>query len=307
MSNDPRKIVMNLSLLAALVMLAGKLTAYSLTHSAAILSDAAESVVHGVATAFAAFSLWYAAQPADAGHPYGHRRIAYFSAGFEGALILAAALAVMWSGVSGLIHGVQLRNLGVGLTIAGSLAIINLVLGIALVRIGRKHNALILISNGKHILTDVLTTAAAVVGVGLVMLTGISWLDPLAALLIGASIMVSGARLARTSFAGLMDQVDPDLTQRLITGLGGCVGDGLIAGFHQLRCRRTDDEVWVDVHVLIPGELPMNTAHVRVTSVEEALRELFPQDRMHITSHLEPADHEAAHPGGHADAGDPLA
>lgn len=297
--NDERKVVMFLSLLASVVMLAGKLTAYMITHSAAIFSDAAESVVHGAATGLAAVSLWYAARPADADHTYGHGRIAYFSAGFEGALVSAAALVVIWNGVAGLLQGRELRNLGAGLAISAALAIINLVLGWALIRVGRAHNTLILIANGRHVLADVWTTAAAVVGVGLVMLTGVTWLDPAAALVIGLIILRNGARLVRESFGGLMDRVDPALTQRLTDGLQARADDGLIVDFHELRCRQVDDAIFIDVHVLVPGELNMGAAHERVTELERSVRSLFPQNRVQITSHLEPADHEAAHPGGH--------
>lgn len=290
---------MTASLLVSVLMLAGKLAAYFLTHSTALLSDAAESVVHGAATGFAAFSLWYARRPADAEHPYGHRRMAYFSAGFEGALVVAAAVAVIWSGVVGLIHGPELRNLGAGLAIAGLLALVNLVLGVSLIRVGRRFNALVLISNGKHVLADVLTTAAAIVGVGLVMLTGVAWLDPLAALFIGFSILVSGLALVRTSFGGLMDSVDPRLQDALVDALRAQADSGRIAGFHLLRCRRADDEIWADVHILLPGDLTMREAHRRVTAAEEAVRARFPRDTLRITTHLEPADHDAAHPGGH--------
>lgn len=287
-------------------MLAGKLTAYFLTHSTAIFSDALESVVHGAATTLAAFSLWYAARPADTGHPYGHGRIAYFSAGFEGALVFAASVAVISSGVIGLIRGPQLRHLGVGLGIAGALAAINLVLGVALVRVGRRHNALILVANGKHVLSDMWTTAAAIVGVGLVMLTRIEWLDPVAALLIGGLIMASGVSLVRGSFGGLMDQVDPDVSRRLIDSLQEQAAAGSIAGFHQLRCRSLNDELWIDVHLLVPGELPMVEAHAAVSRLEESIRHRFPNDKVHITSHIEPAEHETAHPGGHKGVSDPL-
>lgn len=297
---------MTASLLASVLMLAGKLSAYFLTHSAALLSDAAESVVHGAATAFAAFSLWYAGQPADAGHPYGHRRITYFSAGVEGTLVVAAAVAVLASGLHGLVMGVELRNLGTGLLISGALAAVNLVLGLTLIRVGRQHNTLVLIANGKHVLSDVLTTGAAIVGVGLVVLTGHTWLDPLAALLIGVLILISGVGLVRTSFRGLMDQVSPQVTQELVAALQAEVEGQVIAGYHQLRCRRADNELWVDVHVLIPGELRMSEAHRRVTRVEEAIRRRFPRDAVYITTHPEPADHDAAHPGGHGGPADPL-
>lgn len=305
-SRDPGKIAISVSLLASIVMLVGKLTAYYLTHSTAILSDAAESVVHGAATGLAAFSYWYAARPADTGHPYGHGRIAYFSAGFEGALVLAASVAVMCSGIVGLIRGPQLQHLGAGLVIAGVLAAINLALGLTLVRIGRKHNALILIANGKHVLSDMWTTVAAMAGVGLVMLTGITWLDPLAALIIGGIIMASGISLARRSYAGLMDEVDPDVSQRLIEHLEQRVREGEIAGFHQLRHRCVNNEFWIDVHVLVPGDVPIVDAHDRITALEGSICNLFPSEKVHITSHIEPAEHGAAHPDGHEGLSDPL-
>jgi len=287
-------------------MLVGKLTAYFVSHSMAILSDAAESVVHGAATGLAAFSLRYAAAPPDERHPYGHGRIAYFSVGFEGALVLAASLAVIGSGVVGLMRAPTFRDLGLGMALSGLLAAINLVLGLSLIRIGQRRNALILVANGKHVLSDMWTTLAAIVGVGLVMLTGVSWLDPLAALLIGVWIMGSGLTLVRRSFAGLMDEVEPELSDRLRAELHGQVRQGLIADFHQLRCRRLNDEIWVDVHVLVGGDEPMVAAHGKVTQMEDSIRRLFPRDRVHVTSHIEPVDHEAAHPGGHPGARDPL-
>ena len=293
-------------MVVAVVMLFGKLTAYFLTHSVALLADAAEDVVHGGATAFAAFSLWYAAVPADSRHPYGHGRIAYFSAGFEGALILAAAVAVVWTGITGLVHGTQLQHVGLGLAIAAVLVLINLMLGLTLIRVGRRHNALILVANGRHALADMWTTLAAIVGVALVRITGVPWLDPLAALVIGAWIMLNGVAMARRSFAGLMDSVDPKLAGLLTDCLQEQTNAGRIAGFHQLRCRRLNDEIWVDVHVLVPGDHAITDAHVRVTELEESIRRLFPNDRVNVTSHIEPADHEAAHPGGHEGVSDPL-
>lgn len=299
MTRDPRKLAMMISLAASVVMLVGKLTAYAITHSAAMLADAAESVVHGVATGFAAFSLWYAARPADAEHPYGHGRIVYFSMGFEGALILAASMAVIYSGVDGLLRGRPLDRLGTGLVIAGALAAINLVLGISLVRIGRQHNAIVLVSNGKHVLSDFWTTAAAIFGVAAVMMTGAEWVDGMTAIVIGGLIMISGISLLRQSYAGLMDAIDADTLSRIEGSLSHCVETGVISEYHHLRCRRINDEMFIDVHLLADGNLPLSSAHARATRAEEAIRALFPNDRLHIASHIEPSDHEAAHPGGH--------
>jgi cation diffusion facilitator family transporter len=290
---------MRISLLASVLMLAGKLTAYLLTNSAAMFADAAESVVHGVATGFAAFSLWYASRPADTSHPYGHGRIVYFSTGFEGALVLAASVAVMRSGVLGLIYTPQLSRLGLGLTIAGGLAGLNLILGLALIRTGRRHNALVLVANGKHVLSDFWTTAAAIVGLLLVKLTGRIWLDPVAALLIGAWIMWTGIGLLRQAVSGLMDRVDPQLAARLDAELAEAVRSGRIADYHEVRCRRLNDEVHIETHVLLPGDTPLQEAHHRATQVENRLRALLPGQRVHVVTHIEPLAHDAAHPLGH--------
>jgi cation diffusion facilitator family transporter len=303
MKRDPRQIAMLVSLAAAVVMLVGKLTAYFVTHSTAIFSDAAESVVHGVATALAAFSLWYASQPPDAAHPYGHGRIVYFSAGFEGALIAATAIVVVWSGAQSLIAGPEVSHLTFGLTVSAVLAAINLVLGFVLIRVGRKHNALVLVANGKHVLSDMLTTLAAIAGIGLVMLTGIELFDPLAALIIGVFILISGLHLLREAYAGLMDEVAPEILEQLSNELQRHQDAGHIAGFHQLRCRHMNDQLWVDLHVLIPGDVSTREAHRRVTRLEEALYALPLEDELHVTSHIEPADHAAAHPEGHGNSG----
>jgi cation diffusion facilitator family transporter len=305
MTTDARKITMVVSLLTSVVMVVGKVTAYAMTHSTVILSDAAESVVHGAATGLAAFSLWYAERPADADHPYGHGRIAYFSAGSEGALVFAASLAVIGSGIYGLIYGQNLERLPLGMAISAGLALINLGLGVALVTVGRRHNALILVANGKHVLSDMWTTTAVILGVGLVVLTGIEWLDPVAAILIGIWIMFTGVSLMRRAVGGLMDELDADLSNRLLDALRQAVQRGQIGDFHQLRCRKINDEVWIDVHVLVPGDARIDDAHQRVTRVENAIRERLAPTRIHITSHIEPLDHESAHSGGHADA-DPL-
>lgn len=297
---------MLVSLLTSILMLVGKLTAYAVSHSYAILADAAESVVHGVATGLAAYSLWLAAQPPDRNHPYGHGRIAYFSAGFEGGLVFCAACAILASAFIGLTRGTAHTDLGLGLVITGVLAAVNLVLGRALVIIGRRHHSLIVESNGTHVLSDMWTSMAAIIGVGMVMLTGLDWLDPLVAIGMGAYVGWTGVGLIRRSIAGLMDEITPDVTRVIVGELEQAVSTGRIASYHQLRCRRVDDELWIDVHVLVPGELPITEAHARATAVENALRSRFEGRIVHVISHIEPAEHELAHPDGHADQPDPL-
>ncbi len=303
---DPRVFVMRVSLAASVLMLVGKLSAYYLTHSVAVLSDAAESVVHGIATGLAAFSLSFSSKPADDNHPYGHGRIAYFSAGFEGALVLVASFTVIYSGITGLLHEPVLNNLGVGLAISGGLTLVNLALGWSLVHVGNKYNSLILVANGRHVFSDMWTTVAAIVGLTLVMYTGQTWLDPVIAIFIGGYIMMTGASLIRKSFAGLMDELDPQTLEILTGGLRDAVERELITEFHQLRCRKINNQIWIDVHVLVPGKLSTMEAHGRVTLVETSLEALFPKYQVIVTSHIEPDDHEAVHPGGHDEISDPM-
>ncbi len=312
MQTDMQTIAMRSSLLVAVLMLAGKLTAYFITGSTAILSDAAESVVHIVATGYAAFSLWYAQLPANKRHPYGHGKIAFFSAGFEGALILTAALFIIYEGVLTLIKGPELKELGMGIAITGGLGIINLILGLSLVWVGKRKNALILVANGKHTLTDMWTSLAVVGGVTVVWATikfgrPMLWLDPAVAIAAGLNIMFTAGSLIYRSCRGLLDEADPANTQLILDTLESATRDRRITGFHHLRHRQTDNTMWVEVHMLVPGETPTADAHSRVTRIEETIVRLFPECHVHVTTHVEPDLHDADHPGGHPDLMDAFA
>lgn len=290
---------MRTSLAVAILMLVGKTYAFYITGSTAILSDAAESVVHIFATGLAAFSLWYASLPADGNHPYGHGKIAYFSAGFEGALILVASLVVIAIGIKGLIFGVELRQLDTGLLITAFLALVNLALGVFLVQAGKKSNQLILIANGKHVLTDMWTSGGVVIGVGLVYLTGITWLDPLMAVIVGVNILFSAVFLMKRGVQGLLDEADASHTKALLACLNAAVENKILSGFHQLRHRESDSVMWVEVHFLLPDDMSNAEAHKNATQVEEEIKCLFPEYTVQIISHIEPESHDSAHPGGH--------
>lgn len=291
-----QRLAMAASLVIAVVMLVGKLAAYALTGSTAILSDALESVVHLGATAIAGFSLWYASQPPDRSHPYGHGKIAYFSSGLEGAFILVAAVGIGWTAILDLIRGPEIQQIGVGLAITAALGLVNLALGLTLVRVGRRTNALVLVANGHHVLTDMWTSLGVLVGIGLVYVTGAVWLDPVVALLVGANILWTSGRLMREAFSGLMETADQGETQRVIDVLDEAVTEGLVEGYHHVRHRRVNDQVWIEQHLLLPDDLRLDRAHERATVVETRQRQIFPESLVQITSHLEPGSHE--HPKG---------
>jgi cation diffusion facilitator family transporter len=304
---DQRVLAMAASLAVAVLMLFGKLSAYYITGSTAILSDAMESVVHLFATVVAGVSLWYAAQPPDRQHPYGHGKIAYFSSGLEGALILLAAAGIMVLAIGDLIRGPELQQLGIGLLITGGLALINLVLGLALVHVGKKHNALVLVANGHHVLTDMWTSLGVLVGVAMVWATDLLWLDPLVALIVAANITWTAVRLMRRSYEGLMERVDEHETVAILERLERARDEGEIRGFHHLRHRRVNDQVWVEMHLLFAPTLTLTEAHGRATRVEDSVRALFPRDNVLVTSHLEPETHEHPDPGIHDALIDPFA
>ncbi len=297
---DPRRLAVGASIVTAVLMLGGKLYAAFLTGSAAIFSDALESVIHLGATAVAAFGVWWTAKPADEDHPYGHGKFAYFSAGFEGALILGAALAIILTGARSLILGSQLQQLGLGIAITGALALVNLALGTWLIRTGKRHNALVLVANGQHVLTDSWTSAGVVLGVLLVWATGVAWLDPLLAIAVGVNIVWNASLLLRTSFEGLMDHAQPAESARLIACLGEAQAEGLIVGFHQVRHRRVGDEVLIEAHLLFPDEVSLQSAHTVAGLIERRIGALFPGELVTVTTHLEPATHDDVHPESHA-------
>lgn len=291
----PLRVAMTLSLAVGTGMLAMKMGAYLLTDSAAILSDAAESVVHVLAVAFAFYSLHLAFKPADDSHPYGHAKIAFFSAGFEGGMIVLAALYIVYESIHKWLHGLRLENVGTGVLLTLAAALINGALGAYLIWTGRRKQSLILEANGKHVLTDCWTSLAAVAGLGLAHGTG--WLpwDPICGILMAANILWSGGGLIRAACTGLMDQADPAVERQLRAVLERETADRGLT-FHQLRHRNLGDAHWVEVHLVFPEEVTLADAHRQATAVESAIEQAI-QPRAFVTTHLEAdRDHDELHP-----------
>jgi len=249
-----------LSLVVSVVLLGAKYEAYLLTGSTAILSDALESIVNVVAAVFALGGLIFAGRPADRNHPYGHGKIEFFSAAFEGGLIAFAAVVIFYEVVQSLIRGGEVRRLEWGLMIVLGAGLVNLVLGLFLVRTGRKHASLTLVADGQHVLSDFYTSAGIVVGLLLVQVTGVSWLDPLVAAVVALNLMWTGARLVRHAAGGLLDEEDTGLLDRLLDVLRGHVGQGVIR-VHHLRAIRAGRFHHVDAHLVVPEFWSVDRAH----------------------------------------------
>ncbi len=286
---------MHLSLGIGLLMFVIKGAAYLLTGSAAILSDAAESVVHVAAVVFAAYSLQLSYRPADEDHPYGHAKISFFSAGFEGAMIILAALYIIYESLHKWLTGLQLEHLGLGTALTAAAAVINGGLGGYLVWLGRTKNSLILQANGKHVLTDCWTSVAVLVGLTLVLTT--HWLpfDPVCGILMACNILWSGAGLLRSAFFGLMDKADP-VAQATLNALLDQETRRHGLSYHQLRHRNLGDAHRVEVHLLFPPGVALVDAHRVATEIEDVIEGSL-QPSAYVTTHLECAsDHAHLHP-----------
>jgi cation diffusion facilitator family transporter len=287
---------MTLSLLVGVLMFVMKTTAYLLTGSAAILSDAAESVVHVAAVAFAFYSLRLSFKPADSSHLYGHAKISFFSAGFEGAMIIIAALYIIVEAIHKWLAGLALQNLGLGTLLTAAATLTNGALGGYLIWIGRRKKSLILEANGKHVLTDCWTSLGVLVGLGLTLTT--KWLpwDPITGIVAATNILFSGIGLIRTSASGLMDEADEDVQRRLVEILDRETSSRGV-GYHDLRHRNVGDATWVELHLLFASGISLQDAHRAATEIERAV-ETSLGTRVHVTSHLETReDHDRVHAG----------
>src|SRR4051812_24155906 len=203
------RVPLLLSIAAALVTIGLKGAAYALTNSAGLLSDALESGVNLLAAVVAYASLAYANRPADQEHTYGHEKIEFFSSGIEGILVAVAGVGSIAYGVRALVSPVPLESLGLGIALSVVASVINLGVGLMLLRVGRAHGSIILEADGHHLMSDVLTSAGVLAGLGFVALTGVRELDAVVAMVVGASIIRTGLRLVRRSYDGLMDRALP--------------------------------------------------------------------------------------------------
>lgn len=269
-----------ISLAGGVAIFLAKMAAWRLTGSSAVLSDGLESTVNVVASLFALFALRYAAQPADRDHPYGHGKIEFVSAAFEGGLIAFAAVMIVYSAVGQLVAGPELRRLDLGLAVTAAAGAANLLLGAFVLRRGRSLDSPTLVADGRHILSDVWTTVGVLLGLLLVRLTGLVWLDPVAALLVACLLARTGVQLVRESVGALLDREDPDLLEQLVAAFNGSSVEGL-GRVHRLRAIRSGNVVHVDAHIFVPAHWTVLRAH---EAVEELERQV--QARCHLVGEL---------------------
>jgi cation diffusion facilitator family transporter len=282
-----------LSIGAAVVTIAMKLTAYLLTGSVGLLSDALESFVNLAGAAMALAMLNVAAKPADEEHAYGHTKAEYFSSGVEGALIVITALSIAIAAVERWQHPRPISDIGQGLSIAVAASVVNLIVALIIKRAATRFESIVLEADAQHLLTDVWTSVGVVIGVGAVGLTGWQSLDPAVALLVAVNVLAAGVRIVRKSALGLLDTALPAAeVTRLRTVLDRYQAGGV--QYHALRTRQSGSRRFVSLHVLVPGQWSVDRGHHLLEKIEADLRGALPNVAVftHLESLSDPASYQ---------------
>jgi len=276
-----------ISIAAAVLTIFMKLAAYWLTNSVSLLSDALESFVNLATAIVALVALRISTRPADEKFSFGYSKVEFFSSGFEGGMILIAAGSIVFAAVPRLLNPEPLEQVGLGLVVSVAASLVNLAVSRILAQAGERYGSITLQADSRHLMTDVVTTGGVILGVGLVSITGLQRLDPIIALVVAANILITGIRLLRQSYQGLMDQALPAATMAKIQEIFKryeCKG----IQFHGLRTRSAAARSFVAVHVLVPGEWSVQYSHQVAEDIENEIRQQVP--RIVTFTHVEPLE-----------------
>jgi cation diffusion facilitator family transporter len=283
---------MYLSIAAAVVTILLKFTAYRVTGSIGFFSDALESIVNLLAAVFGLIMLHVSEKPADEGHEFGHSKAEYFSSAIEGSLILLAAFSIIWSAVPRLIHPIALENINIGLLFSVGASLVNLAVGQMLIHNGKKSKSLLVEADGKHLMTDVWTSAGVIAGILLVKFTGILILDPIIAILVALNIVYTGYRLISRSTNGLMDASISETEINQVKKYLDSLKEKNIT-YHSLMTRQAGQRKFISFHLLVPGAWTVQQGHENADIIEETIEDMF-DEPVTVTSHIEPVEDPAS-------------
>ncbi len=289
-NNQRARRVAMVALLAGVGIMGLKLLVFYLTGSAAVLTDALESIINIIAAGIMWYALWLSGQPADREHPYGHGKVEFMTLGLEGGMILAAGLMIGFVAVRRLIDPVELQSLDLGMVL---LLLVNVLSGLLagfVYLAGRRLQSPVLIADAKHLLTDVASTLGVVVGLVLVRVTGWQAIDPILALLLAVLIMFTSWRLLTASADGLMDRIDPHDQAMIEEILNDEIQQGHIRGYHKVRHRHTGPFHWVDMHLQVDGNMSVHDSHALASRIEYRIEQKLGQAK--ATAHIEPGEND---------------
>jgi cation diffusion facilitator family transporter len=279
--------------IASSILLIAKFTAYYLTRSVSILTDALESIVNVIAGFIGLYSLYVAAKPKDMDHPYGHGKAEFISAAVEGTLVFAAGLLILYNAGKNLIYPVEISKLDVGIYLVAATAIINWILGAIALRQGKKNNSLALQASGKHLQSDTYSTAGIIVGLILITLTHFVWIDGVVAIGFGLFIIYTGYKIIRTSLAGIMDEADMELLEKMVNVTEKNRKENWI-DMHNLRVIKYGHVLHIDCHLTVPWYLNINQAHVEIDDLSKLIRDEF-GDSLEVFVHSDGCMYDQCH------------
>lgn len=274
------------SLFVSLFIMGGKVLAWWVTGSHAIFSDAGESLINVMAGGFALFSLYLSRKPRDRDHPYGHGKIEFISALFEGVLIIGAGIAIIGKAVHGLIQGIELHRLGLGIAVAGMAGLMNFGLGYYAKELGKRYDSPTLVADGKHLITDTYSSIAMVLGLGVVHFTGVQWLDPVLALVMGGFIIYTGIGVIRQSIGGIMDEADEELLEEIVRALDEQKRENWV-DLHNIRVIKYGPQLHVDCHLTVPWYLTVREAHQELEEIDRIVNQ-HTERRVEFFIHTDP-------------------
>ncbi|MEY3399403.1 MAG: hypothetical protein RL220_1997 [Bacteroidota bacterium] len=257
-----------------ILLFAGKVFAWYLTGSVAILTDALESIVNVIAGFIGLYSLYLSSLPRDVNHPYGHGKVEFLSASVEGALMIIAGFLISYEAIDNFVHPHQIKSLDIGIAITILAGAVNFVMGILAVRKGKRSNSLALVASGKHLKTDTYTTAAIAIGLVAIHFTGIMWIDAIIALAMALMVIYTGYKVLRSSVAGIMDEADEELMEKVIDLLETRRRATWI-DLHNLRIIKYGPTLHLDCHLTVPWYLNVHEAHREVDELDKLVKENF--------------------------------
>lgn len=286
-ANDSFKIkTMRSILFFSIILMIIKFTAYYITHSNAILTDALESIINVVAGAFALYSVYYAAQPKDMNHPYGHGKIEYLSAGLEGGLVLIAGGSIFFKAINGFFHPVVIKDIDLGVYFSVFAGACNFLMGRYLLVQGKKYNSTLMTADGKHLISDTVSSIGLVVGLIIIYFTKIYWLDNVIAIIFGSFIFYTGFKLIRESINNLLDEADYEKLNQVVAILNANRREKWI-DMHNLRVLKYGSHLHIDAHITLPWYDKLEDSHIEVTAVEDLIKKEL-QGEVEFFIHADP-------------------
>jgi cation diffusion facilitator family transporter len=290
-AHDIKKRAMWFVLIIGILLMGVKFTAWFITGSVAILTDALESIINVVAGTFALISVYYAAKPRDEDHPYGHGKIESLSAGFEGGLILIAGISIIIKAISGFYHPKVLESLDAGIYLTAAAGIVNFIMGLYLVKRGKKYHSMILTADGRHLISDTVSSLGLIAGLVVILLTDIFWLDNAISICFGIVILYTGYKLVRQALSNLLDTADYEKLDQLIAIFNEHRRPRWI-DIHNLRVLKYGSQLHVDAHLTLPWYLTLEQAHDEVIALQEIIKQNMEGD-IEFFIHADPCLHQS--------------